>query len=116
MKKDSKQRLFEIVARLDESFVPRINEIKNDISDVVSQDIIKLIFNPQELEILRKGVDDDLSRFNSNNPDSEYYDPFAVYTNESLKHEIQNLLKNRGVVINEETIKFLTNEVQTYFM
>ena len=115
MMKDSKQRLFEVMGRLDESFKP-LNENKA-ISDVVNDDILKLIFSPEEMKLLEKADSEDLKTFNQTmDNESPYYDPFGYYRNDEMEYVIQDIMKNKGIQINDETIKFLAEQVHLSFL
>jgi ABC-type branched-subunit amino acid transport system ATPase component len=113
MKKYNKQRLFEVMGRLDNNFKSNLNEnTENNLSDVVAGDIIKLIFNQQELQVFQQAMQTDASDFNA---DVEL-NPMANHESNSLRVEIQKVLQSKGVQVNEETINFLKFEVWNFLI
>jgi len=113
MKKYNKQRLFEVMGRLDNNFKSNLSEsTENNLSDVVAGDIIKLIFNQQELQVFQQAMQTDAKDFNT---DVEL-NPMANHESNALKGEIQKTLQNKGARVNEQTLDFLKFEVWNFLI
>ena len=113
MKKYNKQRLFEVMGRLDNNFKSNLSEsTENNLSDVVAGDIIKLIFNQQELQVFQQAMQTDAKDFNT---DVEL-NPMANHESNTLKGEIQKTLQNKGARVNEQTLDFLKFEVWNFLI
>ena len=111
--KTGKQRLFEVMGMLDNSFKPSIKENNgSNVSNIVLGDIIKLIFNPQELQVFQQAMQTDAKNFNN----AVEFDSFAFHENIELKVQIQRVLQSKGVQVNEQTIDFLTAETWNYLI
>jgi len=109
----TKQGLFEVMGRLDNNFKSNLNENnENNLSDVVAADIIKLIFNQQELQVFQQAMQTDASDFNA---DVEL-NPMANHESNALREEILKVLQSKGVQINKETIDLLKFEVWNFLI
>jgi len=107
MKKDNKQRLFEVMERLDPSF----SSVQND------NDEIEKMFSPEELKKLEVADLDDLKTFNiTMDSESPHYDPFGYYRHDMLEYELETMLKNRGQEFDDKIIKDLANNIHDYFL
>jgi len=112
MKRYTKERLFEVMQRVDETFKPNLNENVNTITDRVADDIIKLIFTPEELQLLEKSHNQDTTDWN----DASEHDNYAGRENYELKETMLNIFKNKNVQISDETMNFLVFELFNYFL
>jgi len=90
MKKDNRQRLFEVMERVDPSFSSMRNE----------NDDIEKMFSPEEFKKMEKADIEDLEDFNQTmDSESPHYD-----------------LKNRGQEFDDEIIKDLADKIHNYFL
>lgn len=107
MKKDNRQRLFEVMERIDPSF----SQAQNDENE------IKKMFSPEEMKKLEIAYLDDSEIFyQTMDTESPHYDPFGYFKHDVLEYEIENILKNRGQKFDDKYIKDLADKIHDYFL
>jgi len=98
--KNNKQRLFEMMERVDPSFTL--------LSAEEELDNIKKTFSSEEINMLKNAYAEDEREFHDAVDDeSPYYDPFAYQQYDKLKEVLINILKSNGLDYNNDLIKKL---------
>jgi len=107
MKKYNKQRLFEVMNRIDPSFSAQQNDKGG----------IEKMFSPEELKKLEVAYLKDLELFHETmDSDSPYYDPFNYFRHDTLEYELKIILKNRGEEFDDKIVKDLAYNIHDYFL
>ena len=105
--KDSKQRLLEVMGKLDSSFKPKLNESPSQ-SFNVERDIVKLIFSQEKLNGLNQYNNLDVVDYNNTGD--------GIFEHTNLEYAIAMLFKNNRLNISDETIKSLADMVSNSLM
>jgi len=107
MKKYDKQRLFEVIEKLDPSF----SSMENDNNK------IEKMFSAEELKKLEEADLYDIESFyETMNSESPHYDPFGYYKADMLTYELEIMLKNRGQEFDDKIVKDLAYNIHDYFL